>query len=130
MPSVANFREGLDPHTLQMIDRLRAIVAASHPLLDERIKWNAPSFALGDDDRITLGIERKGGVRLVLHRGAKVQGVQGFAFDDVDALAKWRAPDRGVIVWRELAGIEAVAVPLQALCRRWVEAVAASADEA
>ncbi len=61
---IEGFRSVLDGETLAMIDRLREIVAASHPSLNEQIKWNAPSFAVGGDDRITLGVERKGGVRL------------------------------------------------------------------
>jgi hypothetical protein len=92
--------------------------------LSERIKWNAPSFALGDDDRITLGLERKGGVRVVLHRGAKVQDTAGFVFEDPAKLAKWPAPDRGVIVFAEAAAVEAQAEAFSDLCTRWLEATA------
>ena len=123
MRTIQEFRNQLDGATLQMIDRLREIVAASHPSLVERFKWNAPSFAVGDEDRITLGVERKGGVRLVLHRGARPRDSSDFSFDDTDGLAEWPAGDRGVIVWRDLAAIEQVQEPLALLCRRWVEQV-------
>lgn len=123
MPSIESFRAGLDADTRAMVDRLRGIVATACPQLTERLKWNAPSFALGDDDRLTLGIERKGGVRLVLHRGAKPKNLAGFRFDDVDGLAKWPSPDRGVIVWQSLAAIDEAEHALARLCRRWLEAV-------
>lgn len=124
MPSIDLFRSGLDADTLDMIDRLRAIVAAANPDLVERIKWNAPSFAIGDDDRITLGVERKGGVRLVLHRGAKPRQDPGFSFADIDGLADWPAADRGVIVWRDIAAIDRMAPALTRLCRRWLQQLA------
>ena len=123
MESIDDFRSRLNGDTLEMIDRLREIVATSHPLLVERIKWSAPSFAIGDEDRITLGIERKGGVRLVLHRGSKPKDARNFRFEDVDGLAKWPACDRGVIVWSDVAAIDRMKGELSRLCRRWIDQV-------
>lgn len=123
MWTIEDFRNSQDGTTLAMIDSLRAIVASASPSLDERIKWNAPSFAVGGDDRITLGVERKGGVRLVLHRGAKPLPTDDFRFDDPDGLAKWPSPDRGVIVFSDLDAIERVRDELALLCRRWIEHV-------
>jgi hypothetical protein len=118
---VAAWLEGLDAQPRAMIDALREI-AAMNPSLTERIKWNAPSFAIGDEDRVTLGVERKGGVRLVLHRGVKPKDAAGFAFADPDRLAQWPAPDRGVIRFSDLAEIEAKRGALTDLCRRWIAA--------
>jgi len=126
MTPLDTFRESLDADTLATVDALRAAITAACPTLVERLKWKAPSFALpaagDDDDRITLGLERKGGVRVVLHRGAKVKDATDFAFDDGAKLAKWLAVDRGVVVFADAA---AVAIKLDAfgdLCRRWVGA--------
>lgn len=123
MPSIQDFRSGLDAETLATVDRLRAVAAAAHPGLVERIKWNAPSFALGEDDLITLGLERRGGVRLVLHRGARPKDPTGFAFDDPASLARWPAADRGVAVFQGLAEVEAAETALRDLCARWVRRV-------
>ncbi len=103
---VERFREGLDAQTLQTVDAIRPIIAACYPGITEGLKWNAPSFALGGDDRITLGLERKGGVRVVVHRGAKPKVLGGFSFDDRDGLARWPAPDRGVIVFQDRVEVE------------------------
>lgn len=124
MATVQDFLRGLDADTRPIVEQLRAIVASAAPSLSERIKWNAPSFALGDDDLITLGLERRGGVRLVLHRGAKPKDVSGFHFDDPAGLARWAAPDRGVLVFQSPDDVEARSELLRDLCRRWVQAVA------
>ncbi|MEZ5708168.1 MAG: DUF1801 domain-containing protein [Blastomonas sp.] len=119
--AVTAYLEGLPPDTRAAIDVLRAIAGTAHPGLVERIKWNAPSFALGDEDRITLGVERKGGVRAVLHRGAKVKDASGFRFADPDGLAQWPTPDRGVLRFADAAEIEARRDPLNDMFRRWME---------
>jgi hypothetical protein len=121
--TVSDFLARLDPETRSTVERLRAIVTSAAPFLAERIKWNAPSFALGDDDLITLGLERRGGVRLVLHRGAKPKDTVDFRFDDPGGLARWPAPDRGVMVFEDLQAVEATAPALRDLCARWVQRV-------
>lgn len=117
---VEHYRAGLDSEILAMVDAVRSIVASAHPDLLEHIKWNAPSFAIAGEDRITLGIERKGGIRVVFHRGTKPRPLNGFGFDDVDALAEWPAPDRGVVRFRDRADLERRAEAFSHLCRRWI----------
>jgi hypothetical protein len=118
--SVDEFRLRLDEQTLATVDALRSIIAGVDDGLTEHIKWNAPSFVLAGDDRITLGIERNGGVRVVLHRGAKPKDVTNFRFADFTGLAKWPAPDRGVIVFKDNAHVESCREKLQDLCARWL----------
>jgi len=126
MPSIETFRDSLDADTLATVDALREAVITACPDLVERLKWNAPSFALAsagdDDDRITLGLERKGGVRVVFHRGAKVKDTTGFAFGDSAKLAKWPAVDRGVVVFADVAAVAAKLAAFSDLCARWVAA--------
>lgn len=124
MSIVNAFRQGLDAETLATVDTLRAAIAAAHPNLTERLKWNAPSFAIEDDDRITLGLERKGGVRVVFHRGAKMKDATGFVFEDPAKLAKWPAPDRGVMVFADAKTVQAQLAAFSDLCARWLAATA------
>jgi hypothetical protein len=126
MVTVPDFLASLDPETRSTVERLREIITTAAPDLIERIKWNAPSFALGEDDLITLGLERRGGVRLVLHRGAKPKDPAGFRFDDPAGLARWAAPDRGVMVFQDRGAVEAKAKALRDLCARWIRCVAES----
>lgn len=114
--------DSLSPKDRAGIDRLRDIIRAAGPDLIETIKWNAPSFADGDQDRVTLGVERKGGWRVVLHRGAAVKDAAAFVFDDGAKVARWPSPDRGVATFADLAAIGAKAADLEDLVRRWVAA--------
>lgn len=119
--SIEAFRAGLAPAQRETVDRLRALAAASAPGLEERIKWNAPSFALDDVDRITLGLERDDAIRVVLHRGAKTKTVDGFAFDAQSALVRWAAPDRGVMRFASPGEVESHETEIGDLFRRWME---------
>ena len=118
------YRAALEPELQETMDALRSIIVEAHPGLAERIKWNAPSFALGDDDRITLGIEQKGGVRVVLHRGAKAKDSRAFKFQDADRLAAWPAPDRGVLSFADTEAVTAQRDALRDLFTRWLAATA------
>lgn len=120
--SVEDYRATLDPPVRSDVDALRAIVLSAHPGLTEEIKWNAPSFAHDGQDRVTLGLDGKGGYRIVLHRGAKPLDTTAFQFADVDKLAKWPAPDRGVVTLKDLAEINARGAAISRLISRWIEA--------
>ena len=122
-PSVDFYLAAQSNETRAALNLLRELAGAAHPDLVERIKWNAPSFAIGDEDRITLGVERKGGVRMVLHRGARAQSTAGFSFDDPDSLARWPAVDRGVVVLRSLEEIAEREDALVRLVTRWIDAI-------
>lgn len=121
--TVEQYRHGLDAGTRAAVDALRDIALDAHPGLDERIKWNAPSFALGGEDRITLGVAPKGGVRVVLHRGARPKE-DAFRFADEGGLARWPAPDRGVIQFADAGEVEARREALRDLFARWLAATA------
>ena len=73
---------------------------------------------------MTLGIDRKGGIRIVLHRGATAKAMAGFRFEDPAGLAQWPAPDRGVIQLRDAEDVLAHADALRDIVRRWVAATA------
>lgn len=117
--SVDAFLADLSPDARCVAEGLRTLIRAAHPGLTEQVKWNAPSFALDGRDLLTLGVQRDGTIRLVLHRGAKVVGNDGFRFDDPLKLAQWPAPDRGVIVVKDGVALAAMEVGLTDLVRRW-----------
>ena len=122
MPTVDAWLGNVDSPMRAMITPLRALALGAAPGVTEQIKWNAPSFSLGGADRITMGIEAKGGVRAILHRGVKVQNAAGFAFDDPAGLARWPAADRGVLTFRTEAEITDRAAALADLFTRWFAA--------
>jgi hypothetical protein len=120
--SVAAYLATLRHERAAEIERLRELILAAHPDLVEAIKWNAPSFAVDGDDRVTLRLAPGDLVQLILHRGAKVRDTSGFNFADESGLVKWLAPDRGAVTLNDAADLEAKAPAIQKLVQSWVEA--------
>jgi uncharacterized protein YdhG (YjbR/CyaY superfamily) len=56
----------LDTATRKQVDAVRKIIRSSSPLLNERIKWNAPSYYY-KEDIITFGPYKNGKLLLVFH---------------------------------------------------------------
>lgn len=120
--TVDAFLAELDADRATVVAGLRRLALAAGPGVTEHIKWNAPSFCWDNDDRLTLGLERTGGIRLVLHRGAKPKDASGFVFADAAGLAKWPAPDRGVVVVKDAADFAARSAAIEELVGRWFKA--------
>ena len=99
---------------------LRHLIHESVPGLAERIKWNAPSFGKGEDDRITMRLHPGDRLQIILHRGAKAGADDLFRFEDPEKLITWAAPDRGVITIRDAADLTAKSAALPEIFRRWV----------
>lgn len=121
--SVEAFLADLEHQRKPEVEALRQIILQSVPALTERIKWNAPSFGLGEDDRITMRLRPGDRLQLVLHRGAKARPVDGFAFSDPAALIEWAAADRGVITIAP-GQLDQHRDALPDVLRRWIAATA------
>ncbi|GAB4584896.1 DUF1801 domain-containing protein [Nocardia sp. IFM 10818] len=108
------------------IEELRAAILLANPGLTEQIKWNAPSFCVNGDDRITFQLQPKDVVTLIFHRGAKKRDadIDGFTFDDPTGLIDWRSPDRGLITFADAADVRAKLPAVVDLATRWVKATA------
>ena len=99
---------------------LRLVILSAVPDLVERIKWNAPSFGLGEDDRITMRLHPGDRLQLILHRGAKAGADDFFRFEDPDRLIAWAAPDRGVVTFTDADDLAGKSAALSEALRRWV----------
>ncbi len=120
--TVTEFLLALRHGRAAQVERLRALILAAHPGLTEQIKWNAPSFAIDGDDRVTMRLAPGDVLQLILHRGAKVRDTTGFAFNHESGLVRWLAPDRGVVTLADADDLEAKAPAIQKLVKSWVEA--------
>ena len=114
------YLDGLKHARKSEIETLRRLVHAAVPGLEERIKWNAPSFGPGADDRLTMRIHPGDRLQLILHRGAKAGADDLFRFEDPDRIIGWAAPDRGVITFRDEQDLAAESAALPEILRRWV----------
>ena len=102
---------------------LRAAILAADPALTEHVKWNAPSFVLDGEDRVTFRLQPRGKLQLIFHRGAKVRGDSaGFVFADPTGLMTWPAPDRAVVDFPDPAAVAEHRAQVVSLVQRWVHA--------
>lgn len=106
-----------------MIKTLRAAILAADSGISENVKWNSPNFVHNGEDRVTLRVNPKGGVQVILHRGAKVRpDAAAFVFDDPTGLLTWPGPDRAILSVADDTSALAVAPELTKLVARWIVA--------
>lgn len=74
---MARAKETVDAHLARSehprkaaISEVRAIILGADPGITEQIKWNAPSFCYGGDDRVTMRLQPRDCLHLVFHRGS------------------------------------------------------------
>ena len=121
---VAQYMAALEHPLKAEIETVRAAILASDKAITERIKWKAPSFVHGGDDRVTFRLAPKGIFQVIFHRGAKVKDTAGFAFEDDSGLLEWLAPDRGVVTLKDAKDVKAKKAALVKLVGRWMKATA------
>ncbi|WP_127586965.1 DUF1801 domain-containing protein [Paenibacillus koleovorans] len=105
------------------IEAVRSIIRTAQPHLQERIKWNAPSFAWEDDDRITFQLRGQDFFLLVLHRGAKAAPLTGPGrlVEDPTGLLNWASNDRATIRLSDMQDVEAKRDKLATVLSLWIE---------
>ncbi len=121
--SVAEFLESLDDAKRLQVDQLRALILSVNPDLEERIKWNAPSYVLDGEDRITFNLVNKEGiVKLVLHMGAtRKEDKKGTPImNDVSGLIQWNSDIRGLLSFTEGESIAEKSEQLEAIFVAWL----------
>ena len=122
--TIPDFLESLNDNKLEQVETLRRLIVSVEPSLHEHIKWNAPSYVLNDEDRITFNLVNKQGiVKLVLHMGATKQedkhGAPVLAADE--GIVEWSSNIRGVVSFDSLQAIEAKKSQLLSVLKRWLE---------
>jgi hypothetical protein len=118
---VQAFLQGLQHGRKDEVEAVREIILSAHPGITEQVKWNAPSFCIDGDDRITFRLQPNDRVQLVFHRGArKRDDAATFSFGDGSGLLEWVAPDRALVTFRDLDDVAAKRAALKDLVRRWM----------
>ncbi|MFB9278102.1 DUF1801 domain-containing protein [Cohnella cellulosilytica] len=118
---VEQFLSKLEHPLKPEIEAVRRIVLAADERLTEQIKWNAPSFCVNGEDRITMNFRGKGGLLLVFHRGAKASR-DSFEFRDDTGLLEWAAADRAIVKLADRDDVEAKKERLAQAVAKWVTA--------
>jgi hypothetical protein len=118
---VDEFMKALDHPLKEGIERVRLGILGSNTRITEHIKWNAPSFCMNGEDRVTFNLHPKGRVQLIFHRGVKAKGSKDFAFEDSAGLLDWRTADRGIVTLGDMNDIDAKEAVLIETVNRWME---------
>ena len=122
--NVPQFLDNLDHPQKKEIEEVRGIVLSVSDQITERIKWNAPSFCINNDDRFTFNLHGEGFFRLIFHCGAKVRNTnaQGRLIDDHSGLLEWVANDRAVVKFTSGNDVADKKKKLIEVIRKWIEA--------
>lgn len=102
------------------MEALRALILGVDPRIGEEIKWQAPSFKLGEHFA-TFNL-RGDAILVILHFGAKVNALAttGVKIEDPSGLLKWLARDRASVTFPNRAAIESGREAFQAILRQWI----------
>jgi hypothetical protein len=92
---LAELTHPLKPEILE----LRQIILSANRKFTEHIKWNAPSYCIDGEDRVTFNLKNPKTVRLILHCGVKVKArkLREKFSADLPPLLDWVAEDRAVL---------------------------------
>jgi hypothetical protein len=120
---VDRFIKTLEHPLKEGLQQVRAAILSSNEQITEHVKWKAPSFCYGGEDRVTFKLHPQDRLQLIFHRGAKVRGdSEDFVFEDRTGLLKWVTNDRAVVTLQDMRDIEAKQAALVELVGRWVRA--------
>lgn len=104
------------------IEEVRSFILSVDDQITEQIKWNAPSFCVQGEDRITLNLQGKGFFRIIFHCGAKVQTHDIKGVLPEDTLLEWASNDRAIVKILNLYDLEEKKEQLREVIVRWIEA--------
>jgi len=122
--AVADFMAHLDHPLKKAMEVTREIILSANKQLTEHIKWNAPSFCVNGDDRVTFNLYKNDCLLLVFHRGAKVKDTKGKGplFKDTTGLLEWVSPDRATVKLTSLQEVTAKKTKLKSVVKKWISA--------
>ncbi len=123
---VSMFFDQLEHPLKSTIELIHKIILDTDETITEHIKWNAPSYCHGGDDRVTFNLHKDGHILLIFHRGAKPKAPKnsGRLIDDRSGLLEWPAKDRAVLKFTGLDDVIAKKAILESIIRKWIDAAA------
>ena len=121
--TVEEFLGDLNEDKRLQVDTLRNLIFDTEPQLKEHIKWNAPSYVLDGEDRITFNLMNKQRfVKLVLHMGAsRREDKKGVPImQDESGLIEWSSDIRGMITFSSIDDVTSNTVALKKIIKDWL----------
>ena len=121
--SVPDLLDDLDMDKREQVNLLRNIILNLEFDLTEHIKWNAPSFILNGEDRITFNLVNKENVvKLVIHMGAvrKEDKKAKPILSDDGGVVQWSSDIRGAITFNNLEDLQSKSSTLKKVLSDWL----------
>jgi len=121
--SLEEFLNDLSEDKRLQVETLRDLILKVEPKLEEHIKWNAPSYILDGEDRITFNLMNKqGAVKLVLHMGAtRKEDKKGApVMRDDSGLIEWSSDIRGMITFAAIEDMNSSLGSLKKIIKDWL----------
>jgi hypothetical protein len=121
--TVEEFLNDLSEDKRPQVDTLRDLILTTEPRLKEHIKWNAPSYVLDGEDRITFNLMNKQEVvKLVLHMGAtRKEDKEGEPImQDKSGLIEWSSDIRGMITFNSIDDVTSNMTALKKVIKDWL----------
>lgn len=121
---VTEFMNNLEHPFKNAIEEVRKIILGTNNRITEKIKWNAPSFCVGDDDRITFNLHGTDYFRLVFHCGSKVKDASNKEPLIVDntGLLEWASVDRAIVKFTNMNDVKSKENDLREIVNKWINA--------
>jgi hypothetical protein len=114
----------LDTHAHPLrkeIDALRAIILSVDAAIQEGVKWNTASYRTEDWFATLNGPKHVKEPMIILHAGAKAKGViMKDRIPDPQGMITWLGNDRGQIVFKDAADIQAEQHAVKAILSAWI----------
>jgi hypothetical protein len=108
------------------IEALRLLILSADDRLVESIKWNAPNYSVGGEDRITMRIQPPRQLQVIFHRGAKkLDQPSTRIIEDNAGLLVWKENDRAVATFKTLADMEKSRRDFIKIIQDWIGATCA-----
>lgn len=121
--TVEEFLDDLSEDKRLQVDTIRDLILSTEPQLEEHIKWNAPSYVLDGEDRITFNLMNKQGVvKLVFHMGAtRKEDKKGAPImQDDSGLIEWSSDIRGTVTVTSIEDITSNMTSLKKIIKDWL----------
>jgi hypothetical protein len=120
---VEEFMHNLEHPLKEEIEAVRKIILSTDGKITEHIKWNAPSFCIENDDRITFNLNGKGFFRLIFHCGAKAKATANKEplFVDTSGILEWVTGDRAIVKFIDKNDVIAKEEKLKEVISKWIQ---------
>ena len=117
--SIQQFLETLVHPLKPDIQELRMLILSIDPKIGEAVKWNAPSFYIGEHFA-TMRLNGKPSLQLILHMGAKKNEMPAGVIQDPNGILKWLGPDRACINFTSHGAVGFHSEALKHILQQWV----------